>query len=691
MNYKSSTLVLALLSSAAVAQEEPRYKQLLAMDLGEMLKVDVATGTAKQLSEAPAVVSVITAEEIRAMGARTLSEAIERVPGLHISAGSNRGLETFAIRGIHTDTTPQVLVMIDGIELSEMTALPTTYGFHFPVHAVERIEIIRGPGSAVYGADAFSGVINVITTEPGSINGTSAGLSVGSFDYAEAWVNTDFSINDVDIALSVTGEKQNNDNDRTTPYGVMERSRDMANIHLNIKYGQFSSKNWYWRTHQFMGVGAGIIGNDIDRDRTINYKTQFSWDGNIAETLDASFLLSYTYANYDALFQLFPSGVWPVGDDGNILQPPFTPVTFPDGVIGHPEGTSTRLKFTSTLIYSGFDQHRLRFGFGGERSELKDVKEKKNFGPGVLDVDNLPTDLVSRTIVDVSGTPFIYTPDYKRDLWFVSIQDEWKISGNLELTSGIRYDHYSDFGSTANPRVALVWANTEALTSKLLYGTAFRAPKVAELAFVNNPTTIGNPELEAEKIETIELAFDYRPNKFLSGQLNLFLYQAEDLIQQNQFVYENSGEQDGRGIELDVSWQATDALRINSNLSYVNAELPLTGDDKEQIPGFMAFVDLQYKLQADWLLTMQNYWITDRMRRAGDLRPDVDNYVKTDLNILWHPSPSWQLRFGIKNAFNDNIVEPLPDSPLFGLGLGFPDDFPKESRAVFGTIQHNFH
>ena len=690
----SRLLIGALLmaSTYSAAEEAPRYKQLLAMDLGDMLEVDVATGTAKELSEAPAVVSVITAQDIYRMGARTLAEAVERVPGLHISVSTNRENNMFSARGIrNASATPQMLVLIDGVEIYELTANATPYAFRYPVSAIERIEIIRGPGSAVYGADAFSGVINVITRSPEGKNEASVGMNVGSFDYVETWVNGDVKFDEVLFNFSLSHEHQGNDDERLSPYGVIQQDREMYNFHLNAVWQEFTLKNWYWRAKKDMGIGAGLVGNDIDRDKSDFLKSQLLWNGSLTGDLAAQFDVAYTKSSFDARFQLLPPGVWPVGSDGNLFLPPFTPVAFPDGVIGHPQGENERFRLASALVYSGADEHRVRIGFGAETTEFNNVREFKNFGPGVLDEVSRPLDLVSNTVVDVTGTPFIYTPNYDRDIWYLSLQDEWKFSEDWELTSGIRYDHYSDFGSTVNPRVALVWKNSESFTSKLMFGSAFRAPRVAELVFVNNPTTLGNPNLKPEKIRTWELAFDYHPDKSFAALLSVFSYQSENLIYLTQsFVYENIGEQDGRGAELEVSWQISDRFRLTGNLSYLDSDLPLLGQDKDAVPGVMTFHEISYQMSSQWLLTMQNYWIADRERELGDSRPMADDYVKTDLNVLWQPEATWSFRLSVKNLFNDHVVEPVPNSPLFAIGLGFPDDIPGQGRSFFATVDYRF-
>lgn len=667
------------------------FEDLFAMSLQEIAEVEVATGTTKQLSEVPAIVSVVTAEDIALTGAHTLAEAMEQIPGLHVTPSLNRLNTLFSIRGIFTDASPQVLVMIDGMEISELTALSVPYAFNYPVNFVDRIEVIRGPGSAVHGADAFSGVVNIITKGTGDRNSATAGARLGSFDTSEAWFNGSLAVDDWKLALSVTRREQGSDDDRVTPYGALKRDGELDNVHLNIDYKQFSIKNWYWRTKQFMGVGAGIVANTIDRDITETWHSKLSWQDELAAGLNTSFDLSYSRSSFDALFQLFPPGIWPVGADGNVFQPPFTLVDFPDGVIGAPAAATRRVAFDAAAVYSGIDGHRIRFGIGFENADLSDVEESKNFGPGILDTANLPANAVSQTIVDVSNTEFAYTPAYDRDVSYVSIQNEWKVTDNLELTAGLRFDKYSDFGSTTNPRLALVWNVSATLTSKFLFGTAFRAPKVAELAFINNPTTLGNPDLEPEEIDTWELAFDYRQSNTLTTRLNVFYYKAKELIQlDSAFVHQNVGEQNGKGFELEFDWQASDNMNVRANLSWLDAKLPQLGEDKERVPGVMAFADIRYRLSDAFIITAQNYWISGRKRQPGDERAEVDDYLKTDLNLLWQPGGNWDVSLSFKNLLNETITEPVPDSALFGLGLGFPGDYPMPGRSITASVIYSF-
>lgn len=155
---------------------------------GEYQEVSIATGAGLPISRAPAVASVITADEIEAMGATDIDTVLETVPGLHLARSTQGDTPLYVIRGINLGFNPQVLMLINGVPITSVyTGNRGSVWGDLPVQHVARIEVIRGPGSALYGADAFAGVINVITKTATEIGGSEVGLKVGSFDTQDAW------------------------------------------------------------------------------------------------------------------------------------------------------------------------------------------------------------------------------------------------------------------------------------------------------------------------------------------------------------------------------------------------------------------------------------------------------------------------------------------------------------------------
>jgi iron complex outermembrane receptor protein len=156
--------------------------------LYELPFVEIATGTAVPLEQAPSVATLITARDIKSMGATTLTQVLESVPGLHVSASNLTSLNVLSIRGIKTSFTPQVLVLINGYRISsDLNSGALVTGSIINVENISRIEIIRGSGSAIYGADAFSGVINIITKSAKDISGFALGMRAGSDNMKNIW------------------------------------------------------------------------------------------------------------------------------------------------------------------------------------------------------------------------------------------------------------------------------------------------------------------------------------------------------------------------------------------------------------------------------------------------------------------------------------------------------------------------
>src|ERR1019366_3366738 len=161
----------------------------LALAYGDKSFATIATGTRQPIARAPSVATVVTAEDIAAIGAADLDEVLETVPGVHVSRSPLGYNPIYTIRGISTQYNPEVLMLVNGIPITSVyTGSRSIIWAGMPLENIARIEVIRGPGSALYGADAFSGVINIITKTAADINGTQLGLRAGSFNSHDAWV-----------------------------------------------------------------------------------------------------------------------------------------------------------------------------------------------------------------------------------------------------------------------------------------------------------------------------------------------------------------------------------------------------------------------------------------------------------------------------------------------------------------------
>ncbi|MDD5760117.1 MAG: TonB-dependent receptor plug domain-containing protein, partial [Desulfobulbaceae bacterium] len=253
----NSALVMAGEATAITPEPAKSFKEMFGSGPQEedVYRTDrllvTATGSQKPVHLAPSVASVITADDIKAMGATTLDEALETVPGFHVEpSGTSYLTSIWSIRGIHTALNPQVLMLVNGVPFTSNFTGSRYSGYQMPVAMVSRIEVVRGPGSALYGADAYSGVVNVITKDNFEIDGSRAGVRYGSFDTVDTWAQHGGQYGGWDLALGVEWQKTQGDDDRiidkdylhaigqadkSLAPGPLDTRRDLLDTHLNLR------------------------------------------------------------------------------------------------------------------------------------------------------------------------------------------------------------------------------------------------------------------------------------------------------------------------------------------------------------------------------------------------------------------------------------------------------------------------
>ncbi|MCW5202171.1 TonB-dependent receptor [Desulfobulbus sp. US4] len=669
-----------------------------------------ATGSLKPVHLAPSVASVITAEDIEKLGATTLDEVLETVPGLHVTPSYVHLDPIYSIRGIHTSFNPQVLVLMNGLPLTRPYNGIRPAGFRLPVSMISRIEVIRGPGSALYGADAFAGTINIITKDRFEVEGVHTGMRLASFDGIDVWAQHGGQYKGWDVGIGLEYWRGGSDNERVINADLQTKLDQIFGTDASLAPGplhtdfenynlmaNFSRKNWTvrlwgWFLNDYQGGtgSAGALGPEtvVDSEQILS---DITWhDDELINDVDLTVRLSYLYYKDDTLFQVLPPGsTLPIGTDGNILTSPTIGVTtFTDGVFGEPILTDQQVLFDFITKYERWNQHIWRIGIGGKVQD-ENTEEYKNFGPGVLG-DSGIANSTDGTLVEVTDTGGIFMSDQNRTVLYTSLQDEWNFAKSWELTAGVRYDHYSDFGETVNPRIALVWETRYDLTSKLMYGHAFRPPSFLESYGRNNPIVLGNPNLEPETIDTYEFAFDYRPVHSLRAILSVFAYETEGLIDYvadpapaTTNTAQNYINQEGKGFEIELEWEVMPSLTLSSNFAFQDSENKDTGAVVADAPGIQFYVNGNWNFLPDWYLNAQYYWIGDRQRAEDDLREKIkDNSIANMTLRRRNITQHIDLAFAVRNVFNEDIREPTTSN--------ISNDIPMESRAMYAELIYHF-
>ena len=684
----------ALQASAAPVSEATEEDEL-AQIYGNGAIVSIATGSAQPLRRAPAVATVITAEAIQAMGASDLDEVLETVPGMHVARSPINYEPLYVTRGIFSVNNPQILVLQNGVPMTSLlSGSRGTVWAGYPLEQVARIEIIRGPGSALYGADAFSGVINIITRTAAEAPGTQVGAHAGSFRARDAWIQHGGKLGPFDVAAYarfgttdgiheiLTADAQSARDKifgthASLAPGPVNNAADSVDGNVDLALDKWRLRVAY-KLRDNVGTGAGIAssldpvgkikGERITADLSWT-APQFANDWGVGVNFSA---VQYKQRILEDL-RLSPPGTrFPTG-------------LFPNGFIGHPDTSERQLRLSSFITYTGFAVHDLRAGVGHDVLDMYQTATFKNYSFNAAGVP-VPTG----PVIDYSAIqPFLLPQLRKVD--YVYVQDVWRFARDWAATAGVRHDRYSDFGGTTNPRLALVWDASVDLTAKLLYGRAFRAPSFNESYGINNPVQRGNPGLRPETIGTAEAAFAWQAASDLQLKLNVFRYEMKEIIRGvpnttpgTGATFQNTSNQNGKGMEWEAGWDASRALRVSASYAYQHSIDESTQADAGYAPRHHLNARLSWRLREGMMLTPQVNWVADRSRTKGDTRPKVPDYTTFDLaaSVAGGFERKWDVALTLRNLFNADVREPT-------LAPGtIPNDLPMAPRTLMLRLSY---
>jgi len=638
-------LGLAAMGSA-VAADRDEMDRLLAADLDVLmsLPVSIATSSPQALSKTPAVVSVITAEDIRATGAANLVDLLQSVPGIYIRTNQFGFRPLVSVRGASPKNT---LIMVNGAPQRDLVWATGIFWKGLPVSMIERIEVIRGPGSALYGSDASAGVINIITRTAGRIDTAEAGVRIGSFDTQTAWLAAGREIHGFDVGFTM--EAAATDGHRPFIARDFGGTADQANYGYDNVDLRFSIARDHWRVladHMqkdafHIGLNGGSYLDPLTRAK--DRQSSVAWlykNPDFAQDWGLEAEVRYRDLDYSS-----GNGFWEV----------------PATTLSKLRSGEQRFNAEISAAYRGFRDHELRVGGGYVWQDLYHVSRTDN------------------------GVPNFFAPEQSRRNTYVFIQDLWHFAERWELTAGARYDRYSDFGGTLNPRLALVWETTERLTTKLLYGRAFRAPSFLELyaqTGANNP----NPNLKPEESTTRELSFSYRATRDLNLSANLFDYLQANPIVDSAGTFRNVDEHRIRGVELEALWQATNTLRLAANATYRKP------DDEQfkrlRVPDHFAIPRQDAYLRADWAFlpkwhwNLQANWTGKRSQSATDPRQPLGAQTLVDTTVRYYHGSEWEFAAGVRNLFDEDARDYS--------GTRIPQYLPLPGRNAFFEARYKF-
>jgi iron complex outermembrane receptor protein len=651
---------------------ETTEELLLFFDVEELV---IATRRPTSIRKAPAIATVITAKEIRNMGARNLLDILRKVPGLGVGTHDLSVYDAIEIRGIRSTLSEKVLFMIDGHTLNTPVHGSAVITFlYLSADAIKRVEVIRGPGSALYGANAFIGVINVVTKKSDDIKGLQITAGGGSFDTQHYSLLFGHEKNGLKISgyfdhLTTDGPSHFIEQDSVGNSGDTIEYREKPEIGFNIEYKDLIVKGGYLKNKAGPRIGAAFALNDETVQEWEQYYLDIIYDKKITNELNINVRLYGDYLDTDPYWELFSEGF----------------PGYPDGMIGNPSGKNSTLGAEITAEYE-FSDHLLTLGGMYEKEKIYGSKSITNFHPTET-IPGTPIPLPLGSIQDISDWGN-FIQNAKRNIWAVYIQDIWNITDKASLTTGIRYDHYSDFGGTTNPRAGFVWEFMKDTSVKLLYGSAFRAPTFTDLYQTNNPSFIGNPDIKPEEIQTYEAGIEHHFLNKYTARLSYFYNDINNLIttgggQPPQL--ENRGGAKVEGIETELLFDFG-----NDNYGFINYSYqhPVDKETGQRIPDVPAHRANAVINLAPWKYLNTNIsisWVGKRYRAETDTRSDIPADTLVDLTLIaknFHKN--LEIRGSIYNLFNEHYLDPNPAPG------SVPYDYPANKQMFIIEARYTF-
>ncbi len=513
------TLFLLLPLAQEVSADSTSIEELLLFYEQEDLLVVTATRYTQKKKESPSAITVITKEDIRKHSWRNLIEALETVVGFDVTYNRRLRRPEIGARGMLGGSVgKRVLVMVDGRPVNRVADGSSDLGFETPMNNIERVEIIRGPGSALYGPNAFSGVINIITLSPTDDFTTDLYVTSGTAGARGYDLNTSNTIGAVGLSLSASSIHFDDE-------GIWKRNEDLGRDSF-----------WGKLTYRDLILSAGYNTNDK------GLPVRGRYDNGDFRSENRLWFIDGKYA-----FQATPSlnvnlHAYLNNEDRRLI--------YADNIVGtHPLAQNhikeeIRTGGGITLDYLVSENFRLVSG-----TELRHEEFRFNLDLGSNQRETTNTGIF--------------------------FQGEGRFFDDLLITAGGRYDHHSIYDGVISPRLSASYNFLDRGRLRLAYGESFRAPSFVELYLYVGATKVGNTALGPEEIKSFEAGISYTFSRYLDGEATFFYNKMEDgiIFDTNAFTFINKdGNAQSKGLEVELKSRPFNNLSIFSSYTYQDTE-----------------------------------------------------------------------------------------------------------------------
>ena len=611
--------MLALAGVAVAADDVSELQAVLDQ------QTDVATRTKMNADYVPGMLTILQGDELETLGAQTVLDALSLVPGIQ-TFKEKSGYPNLSMRGItYPFNTGNTKVLINGISASRENAGVNSSALLMRIEQVDRIEVIRGPSSGIYGAFAFAGVINIIT-RTGSSRAFVAG---GTDDMGAAGVVHTIRDGASTLTINTAGYRGS---DNEGPKGLSPDATGSDSV-LQFERGAFTLT--YEAVERGQTFFSPITRSQVDNPEhssALNLRQRFTHSAK----LDSEVRVNYTLTRFG------------VGEDIK-------------------EFVGDRLDVQYELHWRPVESHA--------------VLVRTEYAREIIDHGSL-------TLPALPPPPLLFTNIFNqsRQIYAASVQDQVELTKKLTLTAGLRGDFYSDVGSVATPRVALVYRANSRDIIKAQYAQGFRPPTY----FEQFAPGFSDDSLNFEVIGTSELGFA-RHGKHATTRLTLFYSRIRDVLfpvippLSLPTVLDNNQRIRTHGAEAEWQSDLTSRLRVLANVSLVDTfDSRLTsgpGGASAAAADVLGNLAAVYRPSRDLTLAARLRHVGTRHVASGTTA-GYDTFDLTATLASW-PAKSWTTRVGAKNLFDDRVtyLEALP---------GFTDVSVFEPRTAWARVTRAF-
>lgn len=670
------------IASSVLAAESEDISRLYGADSA----ITLATGYSRPLFDAPATAYTIDREHIIALGATNLHQLLETLPGFYPTTNDGRSFQA-EVRGIRN----RVLILVNGLPLAEGLLDATISADDLLTYDLERIEVTLGPGSALFGADAVAATINLITrTSTAAPIEEIGGLGGNAHTYSGYIVHNAPLTSSLRLGLYAAAYKTDDDNP-TLRADAQTALDKMLHTHASLAPGPLNL------ARDVVDARAEVSGEQWTARASFRDEYHFHTGTGLAFALDPKGTYDSSLKTLEVIGHHVTRGDWHLrayatftevrqsADNLHLYPPGAFGGTFPQGVLQSFDVREDRIRAEISAEYTASTSHRLLLGGGAFHNRFDGLSDQRNYA--VRSGQVVPTGQVSEFV----GVAPILNDATQTAFYFLA-QDEWRLTRDLTLTAGGRYDHYSDFGDTFNPRASLVWDASAQSVVKLLYGRAFRPPTIIETQSNGTYAPLGNPNLKPVTLDMLELAFDQRAARGTWG-VSLFGYQQNHLVQATLdpsapilLRYTNRSSSDRSwGTQLTGEWQISQLWSLSSHYTFQRHTTDSDDDpDIPQAPRHQLYAEVKWQVSSFWSTSLRGLYVAGRERAVTDPRPNPKNYVVAGLSAERHNIlDRIDLSILVNNLFNTAYVYPSDSATVL------PYDVPASGRTwIVSLVVH---